>query len=289
MSDSRALDLRLRALRAALLAGGLILVAGGTARAQFVFDDAVLPPRVVAWRLAERGFTGLSRPRFDGRVYVVEAVGPSGMPVRLFVDPVVGAIVGRQRLAGVETYARLERPSVRSVERPLAGYGWTEEDIGPGRAVRPLPAEEAPLGRAARRPGAEAVRPLNTNPHGVNPDSAARPDAPRKVARTSPATQPEPKPSQRTTPEAPAPKVAPEAAKPEMAKPEAKRSATTGDGAAPADAAAKPASMPEGARAEVAKPAAQDWKEPPADKRPVRVIGGATVVPGTAEKEGLAQ
>ena len=31
------------------------------------------------------------------------------------------------------------------------------------------------------------------------------------------------------------------------------------------------------------KPAAKDWKDPPTDKKPVRVIGGATVVPGQAE------
>ena len=33
------------------------------------------------------------------------------------------------------------------------------------------------------------------------------------------------------------------------------------------------------------KPAAQNWKDVPADaKRPVRVIGGATLVPGTTAK-----
>ena len=57
----------------------------------------MLPPRVVAWRLADRGFTGLSRPRFDGRVYVVDAVSPNGVPVRLFVDPGAGAIPAPQR------------------------------------------------------------------------------------------------------------------------------------------------------------------------------------------------
>jgi hypothetical protein len=285
MSDSNALDLRARALRAALLAGGLTLglslASAGTASAQFVFDDAVLPPRVVAWRLADRGFTGLSRPRFDGRVYVVEAVSPSGLPVRLFVDPAVGAIVGRQPLARVETYARLERP----IARPLPGFGWTEEDAAP-RAVRPLPAEDVPAARPARRPAAEAVRPPDANPYGVNPDGAVQ--APRKVARTNPARQPELKPALRTTPEAPAPKVAPEAAKSESAKseptkPEAKPAT---EGGAAADAPAKPAPV-----AEAPKPAAQEWKEPPADKRPVRVIGGPTVVPGTADNKepGAAQ
>ena len=65
---------------------------------------------------AERGFSGVSRPRFDGRVYVVDAVSPTGVPMRLFVDPAAGAIVGRQRIGAPESYARLERPGGEDAE-----------------------------------------------------------------------------------------------------------------------------------------------------------------------------
>jgi hypothetical protein len=247
----------------------------------------VLPPRVVAWRLAARGFTGLSRPRFDGRVYLVEAVSPTGVPVRLFVDPTAGAIVDRQRIGAPETYARLERPA--------PGFGWTEGDAGPRHVLRPLPAEEVPSLRLQRRPSDEALRP-DTNPEGVNPDSTGRPAPPRKVARaTAPVRQPELRSPHRTAPEAPAPKIAPNEAlnadPGDAAKPETKSAAIDKvPAASPAPAAGAPPKPVEGAVASATKPPAQDWKDPPTDRKAVRVIGGATIVPGSSEKEpGAAQ
>lgn len=280
-----------RALCAFVLAGGITLGLGRAASAQFAFDDAVLSPRVVAWRLADRGFSGMTRPRYDGRVYVVEAVDPAGIPVRLLVDPAVGTIVGRRQLGGSEIYPRREyaprddsRQDYARLERPAPGYGWTEEDAGPRRVLRPLPPQDpsGPSPRPARRPGAEAARP-DANPSGINPDGNVRSEPQRKVARAvPPSRQPELKPALRTTPEAPAPKVAPvEAAKPD-AKPETPAAAI--DNAAPADGPNKPAGG--GVRAEAAKPGLPDWKDPPAEgKRPVRVIEGATVVPGTSDKD----
>jgi hypothetical protein len=266
-----------RTLTALLLLAGGTLAATGTANAQgfarSFFDDDILPPRVVAWRLADRGFTGVSRPRFDGRVYIVDAVGPAGVPVRLILDPATGAIIDRQRLPGTETYARLERPPVRT----MPGYGWTEED------ARPLPPPEpGPVSRLPRRPTREAVRPpVETNPLGLNPEGSHRQE-PRKVARANAGGVAE-KSLSRVSPLAPAPKLAPETVKPEATKPES---------AAPA-ADAKPAVDPsKDSPASAAKPVAQavskpEWKDPPAEgKRPVRVIGGATVVPGTPGKEG---
>ncbi|MDP4023478.1 hypothetical protein Q8W71_12640 [Methylobacterium sp. NEAU 140] len=277
MNESRSLRTRtVRALGAAILSGGLIL-ASGAAHAQFAFEDDILPPRVVAWRLAERGFTGLSRPRFDGRTYVVEAVAPNGLPVRLFVDPAAGAIVARQPLGRPETYARLERPPGRSAP----GYGWTEEDFTPRRAAEP---EAAAPQRPLRRPGAEAVRPPEANPYGVNPDAGARPEPARKVARTGPVRPPEAKPALRTAPEAPAPKL--EAARP-APKPEAPAAAAPGD----AKAEGKLSDSKPVAQAAPAAAPAKTWTDPPAEgRRPVRVIGGATVVPGTSDKDaGPAQ
>jgi hypothetical protein len=269
------------AVCAALVSGVGVLGFCQSANAQFAFEEEVLPPRVVAWRLADRGFTGVGRPRFDGRVYVVDAVSPTGVPVRLFVDPGMGAIVGRQRLGAPETYARLERPA--------PGFGWTEEDAGPRRVARPLSPEGDPTLRPQRRPTGEAMRP-EPNPDGVNPDGVGRPS--RKIARVNP-VRPTEKAARRVSPEAPAPKLAPaEAAKTESgpdAKPETKSAAI--DKAPPASTAPTPAAKTsESTLAATSKPPAQDWKDPPADKKPVRVIGGATIVPGTADKEqGAAQ
>jgi hypothetical protein len=263
-----------RTLSAWLLSAGLILGATVTADAQgfgrTFFDDDILPPRVVAWRLADRGFTNLSRPRFDGRVYVVDAVGPAGMPVRLILDPATGEIIGRQRPAGADVYARLDPPPARA----MPGYGYTEEDVAP----RPLPSEAPPTARAPRRaPTREAVRPPDANTLGLNPDAAPRAEPPRKVARTSPE-----KSLSRVSPLAPAAKSSP------AAPPAPAPSATVSPAPDAPPAATKETPAPE------AKPVAQapskpDWKDPPAEgKRPVRVIGGATVVPGTAGKDGEA-
>ncbi|XYD07847.1 hypothetical protein R1A27_22640 [Methylobacterium sp. NMS12] len=268
-----------RTLRAALLSALALLGMSSGARAQFAFEEEVLPPRVVAWRLADRGFSGLSRPRFDGRVYVVDAVGPSGAPVRLFVDPMTGAIVGRRPIGAPETVARLERPG--------PGFGWTEDEVVPRRAMRPVPSEDGPVARPQRRPASEALRP-EANPDGVNPDNVARTAPAKRVARGALARTPESKPTPRTSPDAPAPKLPPaDTAKADPSAgpaPETKAASIektpSAAPAAPSAASTKPAAP---AVAETAKPAAKDWKDPPTDRKPVRVIGGATVVPGQAE------
>ena len=278
----------MRTLWAVLVSGGAVLGLSQGASAQFAFDDEIMPPRVVAWRLTDRGFSGLSRPRFNGRVYVVDAVSPSGVPVRLFVDPNAGAIVGQQRIGAPETYARLERPA--------PGYGWTEDEPGTRRLLRPATPDDvpAPAGRPLRRANPEAVRP-DTMLNGLNPDSRARPEAPRKVARAAaPANrQPELKPALRTVPDAPPPKVSPaEANKADPAietKPDAKSAAVEKPSqTTPAPTRIAPAKPADGAVAEATKPPAQDWKDPPADRKPVRIIGGATIVPGASEKEPAA-
>ena len=270
-----------RSIGIALVATGATLSLCGTASAQFAFEDEILPPRVVAWRLADRGFSGVGRPRFDGRVYVVDATGPTGVPVRLLVDPVAGAIIGRQRLGAPETYARLEHPA--------PGFGWTEDEAAaPRRVVRPAPVEDTPVLRLPRRPAGEVARP-EANPDGLNPDAAGRTGAPRKVARATPAKPPELRPALRTSPEAPAPKVAP--AEPGRADAKVDTKPDTRDASVgTAQPAAPPSAKPADKVVAEAPKATKDWKDPPSDKKPVRVIGGATIVPGTAEKEpGAAQ
>lgn len=270
----------IRTLRAGFMSVLALVGASAGARAQqFAFEDEVLPPRVVAWRLADRGFSGLSRPRFDGRVYVVDAVGPAGAPVRLFVDPMTGAIVGRRPIGAPETVARLERPA--------PGFGWTEDEVVPRRAMRPVPSEDGPAARPQRRPAGEALRP-DANPEGVNPDNVGRTAPPKRVARGALARTPELKPPPRTSPQAPAAKLAPaDAAKADPnagPTPETKAaSIEKTPAAAPAPPSATPSKPADAVVAGAPKPAAKDWKDPPTDKKPVRVIGGATVVPGQAD------
>ena len=319
-----------RRLRASLSACALLLAAPGAAQAQYAFDDAIMPPRAVVWRLSERGFSGIGRPRFDGRAYVVEAFNPNGARVRLFVDAQDGAILGRQRLD--------DGPVM--IARPAPGYGWTEEDAMPRRPMRQaerlLPPGDIPMpesrGVSPRRsvPDADFGRPdgapdaygrtlAEPNPHGINPDRRGPVEAPRRLARTGNPTRgpdgkaldgknPDGKTQARTVPEAPKPRPV-EAAKPEP-KPEAPvATAEPPKAAAPAviatPAAVQPpadgtvAKLPETKAPETkasetkaaeakppgAKPVEQTWQNPPETKRNVRVIGGATLVPGAPDKD----
>lgn len=316
---ARPLFRRLRlAAAAALLAGlgqaGLAQPAG----AQAFFDDDILPPRAVAWRLADRGFTGIGRPRFDGRAYVVEAFGPGGARLRLVVDPEDGEILSRQRL---------DAPAMAARPAPAApGYGWTEEDeIRPrGRVAErlvppaeiPLPErggvypqprgavpareamrEVAPAPEPGRREGATAA----ANPYGLNPEAGRTAPAPRKVARVAPAPELRPaeaKPALRDAPEAPRPAAStrPTAVPAKPAAAPKITPARTPPVEPGVDAAKAPETKPAETKAADLKPEAKpaaapvtpEWKDPPEGRRNVRVIGGATVVPGTAEKDGAA-
>ena len=320
-----------RRLRAGLAACALLIGAADAARAQYAYDDAIMPPRAVAWRLSERGFSGMSRPRFDGRAYIVEAFNPMGARVRLFVDARDGAILGRQRLD--------DGPI--ALARPAPGYGWTEEDEMPRRPMRQaerlLPPADIPLpearGMPLRRAPAEAdyARPdgsngmpgrtlADPNPQGINPDRRGPAESPRKLARVGNPPRLsdtkaldekardgkaiEGKAQARTVPEAP--KLRPvDAAKPE-AKPEApvaavdQPKAAPVPGVTPTPAAVQPpadgtlaksveSKASESKAADVktseVKPADRSWKNPPEAKRNVRVIGGATLVPGAPDKD----
>lgn len=262
------------------------------AQAQYFYEpEAILPPRAVVWRLNDRGFTEITRPRFDGRAYVVEASGPYGDRLRLFVDARDGAILGRERLG---------QPVARIV-RPAPGYGWTDEDEGPRRPIREaeriVPPADIPSmpGTPARRPNLDPSPVTRSeapdrNPLGMNPDARGRPDtpgraeAPRKVVRLTPPKAAAPRPSNESPKLSDAPPAA--AAKPATAPASATLEAPK---ASPAPAAPNPTPAavqpppPE-------KTAAKDWKDPPADqKRSVRVIGGATIVPGTTAKDEPAK
>lgn len=319
--------------RALLGAAVLSLAAAGDASAQFAYgymrtysgpayEDELppIPPRAVVYRLQDRGFTEIARPRFDGRAYVVEATNSAGSRVRLFVDAREGGVIGRERL-DTPYY-----PSGR-VARTTPGYGWTEEDVAPRRGSRApeglLPPGDIPLPRPSLHAEIERAPGLPSRPgtteggtFGVNPDGRAglrgeaakgdkaRASAPqRKTAKLTPPVKPA---APSVSPEAPLPQTTPtepDAAKsretakaPDAAKavvPEAPKAES-----APMTPAANQPAFPDKAasdklgeekRADKA-PATKDganqgWQDPPASdqKRNVRVIGGAIVVPGGGE------
>ena len=312
MTSSRMAHLRSTTMGLAALAG--VIALSGEARAQYAFDPGLpLPPRAVVWRLNDRGFTEVGRPRFDGRAYVVEATGPYGDRVRLFVDAGDGAVLGRQRLDVPE------RPVAMRLVRPAPGYGWTEEDAQPRRWSREaeglLPPASIPGAAGPARPprfdssGASGPNrqprfdiagrpdaapwpepadrnPLGMNPDARNPDSKGRAEpAPRKAARLTPPAKP---PALRLAPEAPRPSdVAKQAAPPVSAPPEPPVASIEPPKVPPVTTPAAVQPPPVVAQGATDAPAkAQTWKDPPAEPRKaVRVIGGATIVPGAGDKD----
>ncbi|WP_342153806.1 hypothetical protein [Methylorubrum sp. SB2] len=275
----------------------------GAPRAVYRAEPA-LSPRSVAYSLQDRGFTEIGRPRFDGRAYIVEATGPRGARLRLVVDARDGAVIGRE-VVGEPYYPTAIRP------RPVTpGYGWTEEDDRPRRfreaerlvppadipsavpapSYRGLAPDEGRVRAAPARPslprqeanaGIAPPSAPEANPYGLNPDAAARPDAARRAAKAPP---PAKAPVARVAPPAPAPSLRPTepAAKAEE-KPVESAPAKSAEPAEPAN----PVKTAESAPALAPAPKDRTWQDPPADRKPVRVIGGATVVPGgTAEAGG---
>lgn len=306
MESSRRARRRSSTLGLTTVAGIITLSALGAAPAQAQYGyepDLLMPPRAVVWRLNNRGFTEVTRPRFDGRAYVVEATGPYGDRVRLFVDGRDGAVLGRQRLD-----APLQPPPVR-VARPAApGYGWTEDDAQSARpareAERLVPpgaiqngdgvARQPRFDVAARPDPSPRGDPADRNPLGLNPDGrtgeARRPPEtaqPRRAARATPPAKPA---TPRLTPEAPrpavttAPQQAPAKTEPPVAAIESpKPLPPTSQPSTPAANQPRREDAQSPAPGQAPPGKAQAWSDPPAEKKAVRVIGGATVVPGASE------
>lgn len=283
----------------------------GPPRAVYYDEDAdLLPPREVVESLRDRGFSEIGRPRYDGRAYRVEATSPRGLRVRLVVDARDGDVIGREPLGGAYF------PSARV--RPVApGYGWTEEDLHPRRqreAERIVPPADIPSvptlrdapfgvprdgGRGAR---AERVPPAlrpEANPLGVNPDASRR----TARAAASPKLPSQTRPQARIAPPAPEPSLRPGQSGSEAMTPAAKSQSApetkeakgvepkvdapkveTGRAEPTKDSSQEPAKTADSAPASAEK---KGWQDPPADGgRKVRVIGGATVVPGGSGEAG---
>lgn len=300
-----------KALRTILFGASALVAATAGASAQALlfpspfFDDgpgSPIPPRAIIYRLKDQGFSEIGRPRFDGAAYAIDATSPAGARIRLIIDARDGDLIARRRLDG---------PAVpgNRVVRAAPGYGWTEDDAalsrGPSRqealippADIPVPARQRPFRAEANlAPSAPArLGPDDPNALGLNPDATARP-APRRAARpTAPKSQ-----AARVEPEAPAPRIetgsspakppvasaptefstAPDSAANGLPKPAANQSRTADK--RPSDPSPSPPPVDTGKDGATAKLAEQQAATTPEPKRKVRVIGGATVVPGAGE------
>ena len=102
MDTNRPAARRRRTLVVAAGAGLAFWLAAAPASAQWFggFEaERPIPPQGIVRMLMGRGFSGITRPRFDGEVYTVEGINRSGERVRLTIDAFDGDIVGRTRLA----------------------------------------------------------------------------------------------------------------------------------------------------------------------------------------------
>lgn len=163
-----------------------------------------LPPRVVIERLEQLGYEDVSRPRFTGTLYIVEATAPGDLRMRVVVDAIRGVILDRTALGERRAFglredldderrdARPPRPAPerrREVSRtpvePAPGGLTTPADprLAPGEGGGASPAAEPrrpPSARSAARttpvpPKAAATPPEgSTAPYGVNPEASPR-------------------------------------------------------------------------------------------------------------------
>ncbi|HEX2727288.1 MAG TPA: hypothetical protein VHN20_15820, partial [Beijerinckiaceae bacterium] len=80
---------------------GVVLLLANPAVAQippYSQDDEPLPPPTISRMLLRQGYEPVGRPRFQGDVYMVQALSPSGARVRLMVDAYNGSIIRSMRL-----------------------------------------------------------------------------------------------------------------------------------------------------------------------------------------------
>lgn len=286
-----------RAIIAAAVGAALLFAIPATAQIlPYGQEDEPLPPPTISRMLLRRGYEPVGRPRFQGDVYMVQALSPSGARVRLMVDAYNGSIIRSTRLDDDLGPVRPRGREYldREVDLDLL------DDVPP-RASRPQPQFED-----------ETLRTERARPHpGDGPARAQRPQAEpeRKAARNEPPGRaPEgAAPSRRGTQPA-APAAAPAAPgpvvdKPKQEQPAAPKPAATAAAPAPAPkqdapAATPPApppaeaAKPEPAKAAPAKTAEKSGEEKPATagpSQPVRVIEGVTpIIPQKQPGEGQA-
>ena len=168
-------------------AGLALWLAAAPASAQWFggFEaDAPIPPQGVVRMLVGRGFSEVTRPRFDGEVYHFEGTNRFGERVRLTIDAYDGDIVDRTRLAHAGP--------------PVEGSLVPPQNVGRGRSEpqEPLPPSSvqvekprtAKLGEPAGQQGPRSEPPVRKSAatRALPPPSEARPVQPR-VAPSAPA------------------------------------------------------------------------------------------------------
>lgn len=163
-----------------------------------------LPPRLVIERLEQQGYEDVSRPRFTGTLYIVEATTPGDIRMRVVVDAIRGVILNRTALGERRAFglrddldderrdARPPRPAAperrREVSRtpvqPAPGALVAPADPrlapgGSGGAAAPLEPSRPPSPRSATRTPQAAPKPaaapeVSPAPYGVNPETSPR-------------------------------------------------------------------------------------------------------------------
>jgi hypothetical protein len=131
-----------------------------------------LPRDVIVDRLEDRGFDDVGRPRFDGSVYVVEAMSRRRGPVRLVVDAFDGRLLRETPLA----VARLGRDDDHGID--IDGYAAPRR----GAALPPAEMPNAPRYRPDipdDHPRRDALRPAEPDIVAPRPSGRSRPADPR--------------------------------------------------------------------------------------------------------------
>lgn len=219
--------------------------------APYGMEEAPLPPRAALGSALRHGYRPVSRPRFTGETYILDAMGPRGDLVRLVVDAYDGRLVGRARVASALVPPRPIGPAPALV--PAAPPRGAVAREGPARKKAP-----------ARL---EASRPQKAAPGAVPSASPAAPVPPVQSEAAAPPAAAAPPPVPAATAAVPAAIRAPET------KPETPAIAPPAP--EPVAAAAPPAPEPPAAAA-AAAPAPQT--PAPAAPRTVRVIEGVAPV-----------
>lgn len=136
-----------------MLVSGLLAGFNAPAAAQFRYDygaEALLSPRDVIETLRDQGFRSFTRPRLNRDVYVLNAIDPYDVPVRLIVSAHDGAIL--------EAFRERRRGGSRVIVDPEV------DDDNPKVESTPPPRNEPPRARPRPAPQAREVPPQPANP-----------------------------------------------------------------------------------------------------------------------------
>ncbi len=254
-----------------------------------------LPRDAIVDRLEDRGFDDVGRPRFDGSVYVVEALSRRSGPVRLVVDAFDGRILRESPLAvariGREDDGGIEIDS-DDVPRGRSGFPPAEMPNAPGyRANGPedLQRREA---LSPAEPDLAAPRPSGrTRPA----DPRLAPDMPGAASRAPESQEPRREASRPSGLEAGVPSGVVEGVNPDSRRAAARPAARPSAAARPADTVAPSARTSPSAPAPATAATPEERKPAPgpataeAGERKVRVIQGVTPLNSGAQSSPAPQ